>query len=273
MANILEEIVEQTKIDLKKRKRKVSFNDLGDMELFEQAPRDFCESLEIENDVAIITEIKKASPSKGLIRPDFDPQKIAGQYQEGGASAISVLTDEPAFKGSLEDLEIVSREVELPVLRKDFIVDPYQVKEAKAYGADAVLLIVTITEGNQLNELLHATEEFGLQALVECYSEEDIEYVTFEHVDILGVNNRDLRSFEVDLHRGIKLLHKAPEDTVLVSESGLSSPDDLKLLYDEGIHAALIGEYFMRKPDPGEAIRNMKSELKNLITKEKEVEE
>jgi indole-3-glycerol phosphate synthase len=268
MANILEEIVEQTKIDLKKRKRKVSFNDLGDMELFEQSPRDFGAALQLEDDVAIIAEIKKASPSKGLIRPNFDPQKIAGQYQEGGASAISVLTDKPAFRGSLEYLEIVSREVELPVLRKDFIVDPYQVKEAKSYGADAVLLIATIMEGSQLDELLHATNEFGLQALVECYSEEDIEYVNFEHTDILGVNNRDLRSFEVNLHCGIELLHKAPEDTVLVSESGLGTPEDLKLLYDEDINAVLIGEYFMRQQDPGEAVKEMKSKLNNLITKE-----
>lgn len=270
MPNILDEIVEQTKIDLKKRKQKVSFNDLGDMELFEQAPRDFGAALQLENDVAIIAEIKKASPSKGLIRPDFDPQKIAGQYQEGGASAISVLTDELAFKGSLEYLEIASKEVSIPLLRKDFIIDPYQVKEAKAYGADAVLLIATITEGSQLDELLHATKEFGVQALVECYSEEDVQYVNFEHVNILGVNNRDLRSFEVDLHRGVELLHKAPEGTVLVSESGLSSPDDLKLLYDENINAALIGEYFMRQPDPGEAVKEMKSKLKNLISKEDE---
>ncbi|WP_441000545.1 indole-3-glycerol phosphate synthase TrpC [Fodinibius sp. SL11] len=269
MPNILEEIVEQTKTDLKKRKRKISFRDLGELELFEQAPRNFGETLRADEDVAIIAEIKKASPSKGLIRPDFDPQKIAGQYQKGGASAISVLTDEPAFKGSLDYLEIASREVSIPLLRKDFIVDPYQVKEAKAYGADAVLLIATITEGNQLNELLHATEEFGLQALVECYSEEDIKYVTFDHVDILGVNNRDLRSFEVDLHHGIELLHKAPDDTVLVSESGLGKPEDLKLLFDEGIHAALIGEHFMRQPNPGEAVKGMKSELQNLINKEK----
>lgn len=271
MANILDEIVEQTKIDLKKRKRKVSFNDLGDMELFEQVPRDFADALQLENDVAIIAEIKKASPSKGLIRPDFDPQKIAGQYQEGGASAISVLTDQPAFKGSLDYLETASKEVSIPLLRKDFIVDPYQVKEAKAYGADAVLLIATLTEGSQLDELLHATKEFGLQALVECYSEDDIEYVNFEYVDILGVNNRDLRSFEVDLHRGIELLHKAPEDTVLVSESGLGKPEDLQLLYDEDIDAALIGEHFMRQSDPGKAVKEMKSKLKNLITKEAEV--
>lgn len=270
MPNILDEIVEQTSYDLKRRKRKVSFNDLESMELYEGASKNFKEALQLDNDVAIIAEIKKASPSKGLIRKDFDPQRIATQYQEGGASAISVLTDEPAFQGSLKYLETASKVVSIPLLRKDFIVDPYQVKEAKAYGADAVLLIATITDGHQLQELIHATEEFGLQALVECYSEDDFQCVNFEQVDILGVNNRDLRSFEVDLHRGINLLHKAPEGTVLVSESGLSKAEDLQLLYDEGIHAALIGEYFMRQPDPGEAVKKLKSELQNLITQETE---
>jgi len=270
MANILEEIVEQTALDLKKRKKKISFNDLHSMELYEQASKEFRGALQLNNDLAIIAEIKKASPSKGLIRKDFNPQRLAAQYEEGGASALSILTDEPAFKGSLEYLKFARNEVSIPLLRKDFIIDPYQVKEAKAYGADAVLLIATITEGHQLEELLHATDEFGLQALVECYSEEDVQYVNFEHIDILGVNNRDLRTFEVDVHRGIELLHQAPGGTVLVSESGLSTVDDLKLLYDEHIDAALIGEFFMRQPDPGHAVREMKSELQNLISQETE---
>lgn len=268
MPNILDEIVEQTKVNLKKHKNKISFNDLGTMELYEQTSKDFKDALQLENDVAIIAEIKKASPSKGLIRKDFDPKKIAVQYRDGGASAISVLTDTAAFQGSLDDLEIAAREVSIPLLRKDFIIDPYQVKEAKAYGADAVLLIATITEGSQLEELLHATKEFDLQALVECYSEEDFQYVNFSDVDILGVNNRDLRTFDVDLHRGIELLHKAPKETALVSESGLGKPEDLELLYKEGIDAALIGEYFMRQKNPGEALQMMKSKFKNLITKE-----
>ena len=270
MPTILDEIVEQTVTDLKKRKRKVSFNDLGSMELYERDLKDFREALRLEGDVAIIAEIKKASPSKGLIRKDFDPRKIAGQYRDGGASAISVLTDEPAFKGSLEYLEVTSKEVDIPLLRKDFIVDPYQVKEARAYGADAVLLIATVTEGSQLDELLHACREFGIQPLVECYSEEDLQYIDFQKVDLLGANNRDLRSFDVDLHRGIELLQSADEGTVLVSESGLSRAEDLKLLFDEGIDAALIGEYFMRQPDPGEAVSNMKTRLQNLLTTETE---
>ncbi|SMO41187.1 indole-3-glycerol phosphate synthase TrpC [Fodinibius sediminis] len=265
MATILDEIVEQTALDLEKRRKKVSFKDLESHEMYEQPVRDFKGALNTPSDVSIIAEIKKASPSKGLIRRDFDPRRIAGQYEEGGASAISVLTDQPAFQGHLKYLKEASEEVSIPLLRKDFIIDPYQVKEARAYGADAVLLIVTITEGQQLEELLHATREFGMQALVECYSEEDFNRLSFDIVDILGVNNRDLRTFEVDLHRGVGILQQAPEETVLVSESGLGSAEDLYFLFNEGIHSALIGEHFMRRPNPGEAVGAMKQELQQLI--------
>lgn len=269
MANILEQIVEQTEVDLRKRKRKVSFRDLESFELYENERRSFSDALKNTDSVSIIAEIKKASPSKGIIRKDFDPQRIAAQYREGGARALSVLTDGPAFQGSLDFLKIASEEVDIPVLRKDFIIDPYQVKEARAYGADAILLIATITEGNQLQELLHASGEMELQCLVECYSEEDVKQLNFEYIDILGVNNRDLKSFDVDVHRGIELLHKAPEGTLLVSESGLSSAEDLKLLYDEKIHAALIGEFFMKQPDPGKAVKKLLDDLDRLIENSK----
>lgn len=267
MATILEQIVEQTKEDLKKKKNKISFRDFESFENYEQERTSFSEALKSGDRISIIAEIKKASPSKGVIRRDFNPKKIAGQYVEGGASAVSVLTDEPAFQGHMDYLKAVADEISIPVLRKDFIVDPYQVKEARAYGADAVLLIATITEGNQLQELHHAASELGLQCLVECYSEEDLKQVNFEYVDILGVNNRDLKTFEVDVHRGVELLHQAPKDTILVSESGLSSAGDLKLLQDEGIHAALIGEYFMRQPDPGKAVKQMLDEREELNEK------
>src|SRR5699024_5439459 len=155
--------------------------------------------------------------------------------------------------------------VSIPMLRKDFIIDPYQVKEAKAFGADAVLLIATITEGEQLSELLHACREFKVQALVDCYSQNDLKNVIFDQVEVLGANNRDLHTFEVDLHRGVELLHQAPEETVLVSESGLHAPEDLQYLYEQHIDAALIGEYFMRQPDPGEAVRQMRIKTQELI--------
>ncbi|MDZ7715354.1 MAG: indole-3-glycerol phosphate synthase TrpC [Balneolaceae bacterium] len=269
MATILDQIVEQTRTDLKKRKQKTTFKDLESFEDYERDRRSFADALSQSDSVAIIAEIKKASPSKGLIRNDFDPQKIANQYQKGGASAVSVLTDEPAFKGSLEYLKIASNEVSIPLLRKDFIVDPYQIKEARAYGADAVLLIASITDGHQLQELHHAASEIGLDCLVECYSEEDLNLVNFEYVNILGANNRDLHNFEVDLHRGIDILKKASEGTILVSESGLNSAEDLQFLFDNHVHAALIGEFFMRQDNPGQAVDNMLSKLEQLINKER----
>ena len=159
--------------------------------------------------------------------------------------------------GSLDYLEAVAEVSKVPVLRKDFIIDPYQVKEAAAHGADAVLLIATICRGDQMNELLAATKEFGLEALVECYHEEEVDELDWELVKILGVNNRDLSTFEVNLHRGVELLKKSPVEIVRVSESGLSSSDDLLFLKKNNIDAALIGEHLMRKEDPGKALKEM----------------
>lgn len=270
MSTILDDIVERTTADLHKRKREVSFSALNSIEGFETEIKSFKEALSGNDWVSIIAEVKKASPSKGIIRPDFDPVDIALRYEEGGASAISVLTDKPFFQGDLDFLLAISKRVSIPLLRKDFIVDPYQIKEAKAYGADAVLLIATITQGKQMDELLHAAKEYGLDALVECYDEADYQSLNMELVNILGVNNRDLKKFAVDVHRGIALLKKASIDTVLVSESGLSSGKDIALLQKEGIHAALIGEYFMRQSDPGKAvstlIKNSKDSFENTIS-------
>ncbi|MEX0609105.1 MAG: indole-3-glycerol phosphate synthase TrpC [Balneolaceae bacterium] len=267
MSTILNQIVEQTASDLTKRKCKVSLSDFNSFEGFEKQRKDFGKALRKAEEVSIIAEVKKASPSKGIIREDFDPVDIALRYEEGGASAISVLTDEPFFKGNLEYLEAISKRVQLPLLRKDFIVDPYQIKEARAFGADAVLIIVAITEGSQLEELLHATKEFGLQALVECYDQEDFDRLNFDFIDILGVNNRNLKDFEVDVHRGIEILQQAPKGTILVSESGLTSGDDLALLRKVGIHSALIGEYFMKQKDPGKAVSELLEQSEEAFEK------
>lgn len=156
MSTILDKIVVQTSEDLIKRKREVSFNDLHSLEGYEKQRIDFKSALQKENQVSVIAEVKKGSPSKGVIRENFDPLDIALRYEEGGASAISVLTDKPFFMGDLEYLNTISKRVQIPLLRKDFIIDPFQIKEARAYGADAVLIIVAITEGSQLNELLAA---------------------------------------------------------------------------------------------------------------------
>lgn len=271
MSNILDKITEKTAEDVAKRKKKVSFSDFDSFEGFEKKNTSFRNALKVDDSVSIIAEVKKASPSKGIIRNDFDPIDIALRYEEGGASAISVLTDEPFFRGNLKYLEGISKRVSLPLLRKDFIIDPYQIKEARAFGADAVLIIVAITEGNQLYELQHAASEFGLDALVECYDQNDFDRLDFKQTKILGVNNRDLKKFEVDVHRGISILKQAPINTVLVSESGLSNGSDLALLKKEGIHSALIGEYFMKQKDPGLAVKNLieqtEEEFELLINK------
>lgn len=271
MSTILDKIVAQTTVDLAKRKQKVSLKDFESFSGFEKDRFDFKKALSNPDQVSIISEVKKASPSKGVIREDFDPLDIALRYEEGGASAISVLTDEPFFQGSLRYLDEISSRVKLPCLRKDFIVDSYQIVEAKAHGADAVLIIVTITDGDQLSELLHATKEAGLQALVECYSEEDFERVDFNLVEVIGVNNRDLNTFEVDVHRGISLLNRSPEHCITVSESGLYTGEDLATIRKAGIDAALIGESFMRKDDPGMAIKNILNDTKLIMEETKHV--
>lgn len=257
MASILDKITEKTIEDLRKRKRKVSLRDFESFPEFEKPRKSLSDALSKHQTVSIIAEIKKASPSKGVIREDFDPVKIADQYIESGASAISVLTDEPFFQGSLQYLENISGLSPIPLLRKDFIVDPYQVKEARAFGADAILLIATICDGNQISELLAAAKEFGMQALVECYHPEEIESLNWEEIEIVGVNNRNLATFEVDLHRGIDLLKQAPEHVVTVSESGIHKKEDLQKLQDNGINAALIGEFLMKQKNPGNALKDL----------------
>ncbi|MFO7845120.1 MAG: indole-3-glycerol phosphate synthase TrpC [Balneolaceae bacterium] len=268
MATILEEIVEKTRDDLQKRKRKVSLKDLESFRWFEKPRLSLKKELDGSSEVSIIAEIKQGSPSKGIIRHDFNPGEIAKQYIDGGASAISILTDKPFFHGSPDYLDQVAEFSSVPLLRKDFLVDPYQVTEAAACGADAVLLIATICEGNQLSELLAASREAGLEVLVECYHKEEVESLNWDDIDIIGVNNRDLSTFTVNLHRGVELLQKAPDGIVRVSESGLKTAADLAVLHKNGIHAALIGEQFMRQDDPGQALSEMRNKLKQLTEAE-----
>lgn len=263
---ILERIVEQTKEDIRKRKQAVGLSDFNGFPDYERTRRSLYDAIKrnTEDPVRIIAEIKKASPSKGIIRADFDPVAHAHSYQNHGAAALSVLTDEPFFKGHVDYLRTVSRVVQIPVLRKDFIVDRYQIEEARANGADAILLIATILSAAQLQELHHAATEIGLECLVECYAVHDFERLDYRQVRILGVNNRDLNTFAVDVHRGISQLQTAPEGVATVSESGLSTGSDLDLLHSSGIDAALIGEFFMKATDPGEALSRMLEQTTHL---------
>lgn len=196
----------------------------------------------------LIAEIKKASPSKGLIRADFDPVRLARSYRTAGAHALSVLTDQAFFQGDPVFLRAVREAVDLPILQKDFTIDEVQIYEARALGADAVLLIVAVLEDSQINEYLHLANELGLAALVEVHHERELERVA-EMAGLIGINNRDLATFDVDLGTTQRVMRKMPAGKVVVSESGIASSDDVRRLADLGVDALLIGEIFMRAPD------------------------
>ena len=212
-------------------------------------PRGFRSALLKFNGVAVIAEVKKASPSKGVICADFDPVEIAKNYQENGAQAVSVLTDVDYFQGSLLYMMQVRESIELPVLRKDFIIDELQIKEAHLHGADAILLIAAILDRNQMQEYKHMAAELGMDSLVEVHDEAETEKALEAGSDLIGVNNRNLKDFSMDLETTFRLKKMIPDDIPVVSESGLKTEDDFKRLRNEGIQAALIGETLMRAGD------------------------
>jgi indole-3-glycerol phosphate synthase len=217
--------------------------------------RGFRKALTAAPGIAIIAEAKKASPSKGIICPDFDPVRITRAYEQGGAQALSVLTDESFFQGSLSYIPAVRSVVGLPVLRKDFIVHEIQIRESQAFGADAILLIVAILEPEQLRDYLQMAQELGLDVLVEVHDERETETALAAGSALLGINNRDLRDFSVDLSTTFRLQRMVPRDIPLVSESGIRDYDDIRRLADHGIAAALVGETLMRAEDQAEALR------------------
>jgi indole-3-glycerol phosphate synthase len=207
--------------------------------------------------VNVIAEIKQRSPSKGIICEDFDPVRIAESYASGGAAALSVLCEEDFFGGSLAHLEAIRRCVDLPLLRKDFIFDAYQLYESRVAGADAVLLIVAILEDELLAKLIGLANELGLEALVEVHSAEEMTRAARGGASIIGVNNRDLTTFTVDLDTSIQLAPLAPEGAILVSESGINTGPDIRRLRSAGFSGFLVGEHLMRAQDPGEALRRL----------------
>jgi indole-3-glycerol phosphate synthase len=208
---------------------------------------------------AVIAEIKKASPSKGVIRADFDPAAIARSYQAGGATCLSVLTDREFFQGDNAYVMQARTSCDLPVLRKEFIVDPWQVLESAAIGADCILLIAAALEDGELAELEGCALEAGLDVLVEVHDVEELQRALRLRTRLLGINNRDLHSFKVDLQTTLSLLHQVPEDRLLVTESGILRTEDVALMRSHGVHAFLVGEAFMRAPDPGAALRELTS--------------
>jgi indole-3-glycerol phosphate synthase len=207
---------------------------------------------------AIIAEIKKASPSKGLIRADFDPEWIARRYKAGGAAVLSVLTDEPFFQGSLRNLELASDAVPLPCLRKDFMIDEYQIVEARAHRADAILLIAAALTNAELKRFAAKAHSLSLDVLVEVHTSDELDRVLDslgeDGADAIGVNNRDLRTFEVSLETSLSLIERIPSSVVRIAESGIATSADISQLRNAGFTAFLIGESLMRQPDPGEAL-------------------
>ncbi len=243
--NILDKIVAHKREEVQTRRRL----GLNAPEFETGPPRGFRKALITDPGVSIIAEVKKASPSKGLICPDFDPVFIARDYETGGARAVSVLTDENFFQGSLAFLPEIRAEINLPLLRKDFIIDHFQIEEAAVYGADAILLIVAILEQSLLEELLSHARETGLDALVEVHNHQELERALNAGADLIGVNNRNLRDFTVSLETTFMLKEIVPQDIPLVSESGISTASDMKRLLDHQVTAALIGESLVASSD------------------------
>jgi indole-3-glycerol phosphate synthase len=253
---ILEKIALATAGELKEAKIKLPFDKLNAALASAPAVRSFRKALG-NRFPAIIAEIKKASPSAGLICKDFDPLRIINEYEKGGAAAISVITEKRHFQGDLTILAELRRSSEMALLRKDFIIDPYQIYEARNAGADAVLLITVLLSKNDLRQFRIEAERLGMDALVETHNEAELEQALESGASIIGVNSRDLRTFEVDTTVAMNLGQKIPSDVFAVAESGIKSPEDIRRLAEAGFKGFLIGERFMRAPSPGAALAEL----------------
>jgi indole-3-glycerol phosphate synthase len=251
MSNILSQIVERKRERVEEAKRAKPI-----VPTTYRRPGKFIAALR-RNPISIIAEIKRRSPSKGVIREHFEPATIARNYEANGAAAISVLTEEDFFEGSLDHLKQVRAATNVPLLRKDFIFDEYQILEAAEAGADAILLIAAMLEHNDMARLLKVAERAGLDVLVEVHDRDELEKTLRQNVKLLGVNNRDLRTFITDISTSIALARDLPSGLTLVSESGIRSRDEISRLREAGFHAVLIGEELMRADDEGAALRDL----------------
>ena len=254
MSDILNKILETKKVELAAAQASMR---LADMQaLAENAPktRDFVGAIRAKiatGKAAVIAEIKKASPSKGIIRADFRPAEIAKSYEKGGAACLSVLTDFEYFQGSAEYLKQARAACSLPVLRKDFMIDAYQVYEARAMGADCILLIAAAIDLAKMRELESVAHKLGMAVLVEVHNDEELDLALQLQTPLLGINNRNLRTFDVTLDTTLGLLSRIPQGKIVVTESGIFTAEDVKLMRKNNVHTFLVGEAFMRQPEPG----------------------
>ena len=263
---ILDELAELTRVRIEKQKKEYSPIDLQrDVELLaarEMEVQEFDYPFEEAlsgKELSIISEVKKASPSKGIIAEDFPFLDIAKESQASGADAISCLTEPDRFKGSDEYLKAITKEVTIPVLRKDFTIDPYMIYQAKLFGASAVLLIAAILSDKELKQYFELADTLGLSCLFEAHDAEEVKRCLAAGARILGVNNRNLKDFSVDINNSVRLREMVPDDIIFVSESGMSKPEDIKILKENGTDAVLIGEMLMRSADKKSLIREIKT--------------
>lgn len=258
--SILEQILRDKADEVAERRRHCPLTELQRMAQDLPPARDFLAALRDDGAASeipprVIAEVKKASPSRGVIRPDFDPVAVAQTYAVNGAAALSILTDTKYFQGALSFLDDISKTVTLPLLRKDFTIDAYQVYESRVAHADALLLIVAALQISQLEDFLGLADELGMAALLEVHTIEELERSLPLHPHLIGINNRDLRTFQTDIETTLRLLPSIPSEVVVVSESGINTAADVTRLRKNGVHAFLIGESLMRAPDPGVQLR------------------
>ena len=260
MSDILEKIISVKHREIEESRSVVALSDLEKQCSSLPPTRDFVHALRSRVEKfqpAVIAEIKKASPSKGVIREDFDPVKIARSYEQSGAACLSVLTDREFFQGAPEYLTAVKSTTSIPVIRKDFIIDPYQVFEARAMGADCILLIVAALTGSQMHELEKVAQQANLAVLVEVHSEVELEKALELKTPLIGINNRNLRTFETNIETSIKLSENIPDGRIVITESGIHTREDVRLMIENSIYSFLVGEALMRQPDPGAALEGM----------------
>ena len=259
--NILDQIIASKKKEVALKKSVVSIAQLENSDLFNKKTNSLSKSI-INSTSGIIAEHKRRSPSKAAINNSFAVGDVVKGYENAGASGISVLTDMQYFGGSLEDLLLATASVQIPLLRKEFIVDEYQLLEAKAFGADAILLIAAVLTKEEIKQLSEFAQSLALEVLLEVHNQEELDKSSMPSLDLIGVNNRNLKTFEVSLQNSIDLINHIPNDFVKISESGITTTNDIKLLRSHGFQGFLIGESFMKTDNPGKSLAQFINELK-----------